>query len=94
MQRGGSRHPLPRNCCTPSVPRLPCCCPARWRRRCTTIGSGEALPQSLTYGLASREHDASLDRRHIRGVAVTRFSRDRMIDEYVEVYRTVLSERR
>ena len=37
---------------------------------------------------------ATLDRDDIRGVAVARFGRDRMVDEYVEVYRAILSGRR
>ena len=36
----------------------------------------------------------TLDRHHIRSVAVERFSRDRMVDEYVDVYRTVLAAAR
>jgi len=35
---------------------------------------------------------AELDRPGIRDVAVARFGRERMVDEYVEVYRSVLSE--
>ena len=34
----------------------------------------------------------TLDRHHIRNVAVERFGRDRMVDQYVDVYRTVLGE--
>ena len=34
----------------------------------------------------------TLDRHHIRSVAVKRFSRDRMVDQYVDVYHTVLGE--
>ena len=37
---------------------------------------------------------ATLDRHDIRSVAVARFGRDRMVDQYVEVYRGVLSGRR
>ena len=37
---------------------------------------------------------ATLNRGEIRDVAVARFGCDRMVDEYVEVYRTVLSARR
>jgi glycosyltransferase involved in cell wall biosynthesis len=44
--------------------------------------------------VAAVERTAALDRRHIRDVAVARFGRGRMVDEYVEVYRAVLSEGR
>jgi glycosyltransferase involved in cell wall biosynthesis len=40
---------------------------------------------------ATRRVD-ELDRRTIRAVAVQRFSIDRMVDEYVEVYRHVIAE--
>lgn len=36
----------------------------------------------------------SLDRRRIREAAVAKFGRDRMVEQYVEVYRAVLSARR
>jgi hypothetical protein len=44
--------------------------------------------------VAVMAHAGGLDRLGIRGVAVARFGRARMVDPYVEVYRTVLSERR
>ena len=37
------------------------------------------------------EQAGSLDRAHIRAVAVDRFHADRMVDEYVDVYRAVLA---
>ncbi|HEX4866482.1 MAG TPA: glycosyltransferase family 4 protein [Acidimicrobiales bacterium] len=36
----------------------------------------------------------TLDRRRVRAVAVERFHHDRMVDEYVDVYRAVLADRR
>jgi glycosyltransferase involved in cell wall biosynthesis len=44
--------------------------------------------------VAAVQRLADLDRGHIRDVAVTRFGRDRMVDQYVDVYRAVLSARR
>jgi glycosyltransferase involved in cell wall biosynthesis len=44
--------------------------------------------------VAAVERAAALDRHDIREVAVARFGRDRMVEEYLEVYRAVLNRRR
>jgi glycosyltransferase involved in cell wall biosynthesis len=43
--------------------------------------------------VAAVERVGSLDRARVRQVAVERFGLDRMVDEYVAVYRSVLAER-
>jgi glycosyltransferase involved in cell wall biosynthesis len=42
--------------------------------------------------VAAVDKVSALDRSHVRAVAVDRFSQDRMVDAYVEVYRQVLGQ--
>ena len=56
-------------------------------------GRNGFLVDDLQEGLLAVERAGRLDRRAVRHVAVTRFSVDRMVDDYERVYRTLLSDR-
>lgn len=66
-------------------------------------GSMRELVDHGATGFVVHDHDEAvaavgrvdeLDRAHVRDTAVARFGRDRMVDQYVAVYREVIRERR
>jgi glycosyltransferase involved in cell wall biosynthesis len=56
-------------------------------------GSTGFVVTGVDDAVAAVDRAATLDRAHIRRVAVDRFHHDRMVDAYVEVYRQVLADR-
>jgi glycosyltransferase involved in cell wall biosynthesis len=56
-------------------------------------GSTGYVVHDIEAAVAAVSSVDTLDRSHIRSVAVKRFSSDRMVDQYVDVYRTVLRDR-
>ena len=55
-------------------------------------GTTGSLVSDVASAAAAIRRVGQLDRRRVREVAVQRFSSDRMVDEYVAVYRRVIAE--
>jgi glycosyltransferase involved in cell wall biosynthesis len=56
-------------------------------------GSTGFVVGGIDAAVAALHHVDGLDRAHVRAVAVQRFSADRMVGAYVDVYRQVLADR-
>ena len=54
-------------------------------------GSTGFVVGGIHEAVAAVDKVAALDRAHVRAVAVDRFSQDRMVDAYVDVYRQILT---